>query len=90
MRYSFDPAKRKPNLARHGFDLADARQIVESNSTVPFEDNRFTYPEPRFITYGLLGDQVVVVVTTETNEEIRVSSMRKADKYEQKTYFAYR
>ena len=39
---------------------------------------------------GLLGDQVVVVVTAEADEEIRVISIRKADKHEQKKYFAYR
>ena len=31
MRYSFDPAKQKANLAKHGFDLSDARQVIESN-----------------------------------------------------------
>lgn len=90
MRYLFDSAKRKANLAKHGFDLSDAQQVIESNSTVTFEDNRFAYDEPRFVTYGLLGDQVVVVVTAEADEEIRVISIRKADKHEQKKYFTYR
>ena len=35
---------------------------------------------------GLLSDIVVVIVTAETDEEIRVISMRKADKHEQKIY----
>ncbi len=90
MRYSFDSAKRKSNLTKHGFDLADAKLVIESESTVTFEDNRFAYDESRFVTYGLMGDQVVVVVTTEGDEEIRVISMRKANRYEQKNYFTYR
>jgi len=64
--------------------------VIEGESTVTFKDNRFAYNEPRFITYGLRGDQVVVVVTTEDDEEIHVISIRKADKYEQKIYFTQR
>lgn len=90
MHYSFDPAKRAANLKKHGFDLADAQQVISSALTVTFEDNRFAYDEPRFITLGLLGDEVVVVVTTEDDEEIRVISMRKADRHEQKIYFENR
>ena len=46
------------------------------------------YNERRFITLGLLTDSVVVVVHTETEDEIRVISLRKAVKNEQKLYFS--
>ena len=52
-----------------------------------FEDRRFDYGEQRFITLGLLNGEVVVVVTAETDEEIRVISMRKAEQNEQEIYF---
>jgi len=45
MRYSFDPAKRASNLKKHGLDLADAPQVIESGQTVTFEDRRFDYSE---------------------------------------------
>ena len=48
-----------------------------------FEDRRFHYGEQRFITLGLVNGEVVVVVTAETDEEIRVISMRKAEQNEQ-------
>ena len=54
-----------------------------------FEDNRFDYGEARLVTMGLLAGVVVVIVTAETESEIRVISMRKADKHEQKIYFDY-
>ena len=38
---------------------------------------------------GLLSDVVVLIVTAETESEIRVISMRKADKHEQKIYFEH-
>ena len=86
MRYSFDPAKRLSNLKKHGFDLADARQVIESTRTVTFEDRRVNYGEERFVTLGPLGDVLVAIVSAETEDHIRIISMRKADRYEQTIY----
>jgi uncharacterized DUF497 family protein len=88
MRYSYDPLKRSSNLTKHGFDFDDAQQVIESGQTVTFEDRRFDYEEPRFVTMGLLDGMVVVIVTTESDTEIRIISMRKAEKNEQKIYFS--
>jgi uncharacterized DUF497 family protein len=38
------------------------------------------------VTLGSLGDVLVVIVTTETDDHIRIISMRKADKHEQGIY----
>ncbi|TDM08657.1 MAG: hypothetical protein C4K60_04405 [Ideonella sp. MAG2] len=86
MRYSFDPIKQASNLKKHGLDLADAKAVLESGQTVTFEDRRFSYGEERFVTLGPLAGVLVVVVTAETSEHIRVISMRKADRHEQKIY----
>jgi len=88
MRYSHDPRKRAANLKKHGYDFKDAPQVVESPASVTFEDRRFAYEERRFITLGLLRGQVVVVATAETDEEIRVISMRRAERHEEKFYYA--
>ena len=47
MRHHFDPLKRSVNLKKHGYDLTDARLVIESGRTVTFEDNRFAYKEAR-------------------------------------------
>lgn len=86
MRYSFDPAKRASNLEKHGLDLKDAQGVIESGHTVTFEDRRFDYDEERFVTLGPLGDMLVVIVTAETEDHIRIISMRKADRHEQAIY----
>ena len=86
MRFSFDSAKQAGNLKKHGFDLADARQVIESGQTVTFEDRRFAYGEERFVTLGPLGETLVVIVTAETEDNIRIISMRKADRHEQALY----
>jgi uncharacterized DUF497 family protein len=86
MRYSFDPAKQASNLKKHGLDFADAHRVIESGQTVTFEDRRFTYQEERFVTLGPLDGTLMVVVTAETEDEIRIISMRKADRNEQGIY----
>lgn len=87
MQYSYDKNKKALNLVKHGFDFDDARLVIESGKTVTFEDARFDYGEPRYITLGLLHDVLVVIVTSETEKEIRIISMRKADKNEQAIYY---
>jgi uncharacterized protein len=86
VRYSFDPAKQASNIKKHGLDLADARKVIESAMTVTFEDRRVDYGEERFVTLGPLGDTLVVIVTAETEDHIRIISMRKADRHEQAIY----
>ena len=86
MRSSFDPTKRASNLKKHGVDLADAPKVIESGQTVTFEDRRFAYGEERFVTLGPLGDVLVAIVTAETEDHIRIISMRKADRNEQGIY----
>jgi uncharacterized DUF497 family protein len=86
VRFSFDPAKQASNLKKHGFDLADAQEVIESGLTVTFEDHRFDYSEERFVTLGPLGESLVAIVTAETEDHIRIISMRKADRHEQAIY----
>lgn len=88
MRYTFDPEKKAANLKKHGYDFEDAPQVIESDHTVTFEDRRFAYDEQRFITLGMLRGEVVVIATAETDEEIRLISMRKAERNEQEIYYS--
>jgi uncharacterized DUF497 family protein len=67
-------------------DFADAERVF-TGPTFTFEDDREDYGEQRWVTLGLLGVKVVVIVHTETTEEIRVISMREADNDEQLLFF---
>lgn len=87
MRYTYDPKKRSANLKKHGCDFEDAPQVIESGRTVTFEDRRFDYGEQRFVTLGVLRGDVVVIATAETDNEIRLISMRKAERNEQEIYY---
>ena len=67
-------------------DFADAERVF-AGPTFTFEDDREAYGERRWVTLGLLGEQVVVIVHTETEDQIHVISMRKADTDEQLLFF---
>ena len=86
MKFEWDETKRQTNLHDHKLDFAEA-EIIFSGITFTFEDDRFEYGEDRFITLGLLRETVVVIAHTERNDTVRVISMRKATKNEQRLYF---
>jgi hypothetical protein len=85
MKIIWDESKRQSNIFKHGLDFAQAHMVF-AGSTFTFEDTRMDYGEQRFVTIGLL-DGVVVIVHTESTDEIRIISMRKATKNEQRLYF---
>ena len=86
MQFNWHEPKRQENLKKHGMDFADAESVF-SGPTFTFEDSREDYGEQRWVTLGLLGDKVLVIVHTETEDEIRVISMREASKNEQHLFF---
>ncbi len=53
---------------------------------VTFEDTRYDYGEPRFVTLGRLEGRTVVIAHTPRGENTRIISMRKANSREQKTH----
>ena len=81
MRYSWHELKRQINLKNRELDFAEAERVF-AGPTFSFEDDREDYGEQRWVTLGLLGDKVVVIVHTETEKEIRIIFMRKANKNE--------
>jgi uncharacterized DUF497 family protein len=86
MQCTWDEAKRRINLRKHGLDFVDASTVF-TGPTFTFEDDRFVYGEQRFITLGLLRSRVVVIAHTEHDDEVHIISMREGTKREQTTYF---
>jgi uncharacterized DUF497 family protein len=75
LEITFDPIKRDKVLAERGLDFAHAGRVF-AGRTATARDIRKSYPEARFITAGLLGDRVVVMVWTPTAAGRRIISMR--------------
>ena len=83
--YEWDETKSQENLSKHGLSFDDA-ETVFSGPCVTFEDTRFDYGEPRFITIGRLEGHVVVVAHTPGRKKTRIISMRKGNRREEKAY----
>jgi uncharacterized protein len=86
MKFEWDEEKRQSNFRKHRLDFSDAAMVF-AGAIFTFEDSRFEYGEDRYITLGLLDGATVVIAHTEREDVVRVISMRKATKNEQRLYF---
>lgn len=86
MNFIWDETKRQTNLQKHGLDFADAEKVF-NGPLVLFEDTRENYGEQRMIGIGLLDYLVVLMVHVESDDAIRIISMRKADSDETDLYY---
>ena len=86
MRYVWDEAKHQANLKKHGLDFADAPEVF-AGPMVLIEDSRADYGEKRMIGIGLLDCLVVLIAHVESDETIRIISMRKADSDETDLFY---
>ena len=86
MLFEWDERKRRSNLKVHKLDFRDAPEVFDG-PTVTYEDDRFRYREQCFVTLGLLKGIAVSIVHTETPEQIRVISFRKATRNEETYLF---
>ena len=86
MRFTWSERKRAVNLKEHGLDFMDAPRVFEG-LTFTYEDDRFAYGEQRFITLGLLAGVPVSIAHTESDNEIRIISFRKATGREARRFF---
>jgi uncharacterized DUF497 family protein len=89
MRFEWDEAKRQANLRRHGFDFLRVEEIFAGDA-ITLLDDRFDYGEIRFLTVGVLEGRTVAVAHTETDDVIRIISVRKAQKDEEEIYYQQR
>jgi uncharacterized protein len=85
MEFEWDEEKRLANLNNHGIDFIDVLEVFDGD-IVTIEDDRYSYGEQRFVTFGLLQGRVVAIVHTDRGKFVRIISIRKATKNEYRTY----
>ena len=72
MRFSWDEAKNRANVQKHGIAFQDAARIFEG-PTIEKVDDRFDYGEVRVYAIGLVnGVEVAVVYTDREPDELRL------------------
>ncbi len=86
MRYTWDETKRQANLNKHGLDFSDAEKVF-AGPLLLIDDQRADYGEQRMIGIGLLDCLVVLIVHVESDEAIRIISMRRADSDETDLFY---
>ncbi len=86
MRCEWDEEKNRINIAKQGFDFADAWEVFESPMLTSLDDRK-DYGEDRWIGLGKFRARVMVIVFTEREgKAVRIISVRKAMKHERRAY----
>jgi uncharacterized protein len=85
MRVTYDPRKREKTLAERGLDFEDAPEVFSGESYEEIDDRR-DYGEVRWLTVGLLGGRLMMVVWTPRGGGRHIISMRKCNEREQRHY----
>jgi len=86
MAISFDAKKERTNLAKHSVSLTEADGVLSDPRALTIEDE-LAEGEERFVTVGMnLFGFLRVVVWTARGEDIRIISVRKANRKESRTY----
>ena len=85
MALEWDNEKNQMNIEKHGIDFVDAYKIFE-NPILKKIDDRIDYKEKRWIGIGKSRKVIVVLIYTKRGKNIRIISIRKANKFERKIY----
>ena len=92
MRFQWDEAKNRYNLAKHRISFETAKLAFEDSHAISFEDHSKD-DEERWQTFGMINGLIVMVAHTcweEDGEEvIRIISARKATSRERRIYEAH-
>jgi uncharacterized DUF497 family protein len=81
---SWDEAKRRANLAKHGLDLADTVRFDFETAIV--DEDRDAQSEQRFRAIGFLDDQLCFCVYTDRGDDVHAISLRRVTRKERWIY----
>lgn len=83
--WDWDEAKRQHNLRKHGIDFAEAAAFDWLTAHIE-PDNRQDYGEERLGAFGHLHGRLYVLTFTRRDGRVRIISLRKANKREQRKW----
>ena len=87
MRFSWDPAKNRLNVRRHGLTFEDAIRIFDGQ-TVEELDDRFDYEEVRVYAIGVAhGLELTVIYTDRENETRHIIPARRSTQSERGAFW---
>ncbi len=87
MRFEWDPRKAASNLSKHGVSFEEAASVFNDPLAYTFMDPDHSVGEERMLTFGVSSaGRLLVVVTTERGNALRILSARKATRHERGIY----
>lgn len=89
INFEWDPKKASTNIKKHGVSFEEAQTVFFDSYARLIPDPDSSFGEERFIILGQSNDLKTLVVChcyREPDDNIRIISARKADKYERKQY----
>jgi uncharacterized protein len=85
--FEWHEEKAKENLRKHGIRFEEAKTVFNDPFSITIADSEYSVEEERYIDIGLsINGQLLVVVYTERQSNIRIISCRKATKPERQVY----
>ena len=85
MKITYDPNKNTRNIEVRGTSFERVREFDFQTAAI-WQDLRKPYPEPRFAALGFLDERLHFLCFAQTENGIRVISLRKANKRERAIY----
>lgn len=85
MRFEWDATKDAANLVKHGIAFASTREFAWHRAVL-FDRSRRDDGEKRFAAVGSLRGKLYTVIFTRRRKSIRIISLRRANKTEEKAY----
>ena len=89
MHIVYDPEKSERNRRERGLPFDRAAAFDFQNALYAIDERR-DYGETRIVALGLIGNRVHVLCFVETDDGIRVISLRKANLRETRTWMETR
>jgi uncharacterized DUF497 family protein len=86
-RFEWDPRKATSNLAKHGVAFEEAASVFNDPLAYTFADPDHSVGEERQLTFGVSNaGRLLVVISTERGDALRIVSARKATRRERGIY----
>ena len=87
LKFEWHEEKAKRNLKKHGVSLLEASSVFADSLALTIPDPLHSEEEDRTITLGeSLRGRLLVVVSTERGDKIRIISARVATRHERSNY----
>lgn len=83
---TFDPAKNEANVRERGLPFSLVKDEFDWATAKVGEDKRKAYGELRYRAFGYIGDRLHAVVFTLREGTLRIISLRKANRREERRY----